>query len=151
MSTSGPIPESIVEGGLQSIRAAGGRATPTKRLLLEALASNPGHRTADELTTLVQVQSPEVAASTIYRILEEFERIGLVEHNHSGTGPATYHLRSGAHGHLVCQSCGTTEEASPELFGELVEGARTAHGFIVDPHHFAVLGTCARCVEHLST
>ncbi len=144
-------PESVIDQGLESIRSAGGRATPTKRLLLGVLVSYPGHRSTDELTALVQEQSPEVAASTIYRILEEFERIGLVEHNHTGTGPATYHLRSSAHGHLVCQGCGTTQEASPELFRELVEGAEATYGFIVDPHHFAVLGTCARCASDVST
>ena len=136
---------STVEEALERIRSAGGRITPTKRLLLEILTADPTHRTTDELTAAVQAESPDVAASTTYRILEELERIGLVEHSHAGKGPATYHLRSAAHGHLVCQVCGTMTEADPSLFVELITEAAARYGFSVDPHHFAVLGECSRC------
>ncbi len=137
--------EAIVEEGLSAIRSGGGRSTPAKRLLLEVLATNPGHQTAEELTIRVQRSSPDVAASTVYRILEELEKVGVVEHSHAGKGPATFHLRHEAHGHLVCQGCGAMIEAPPELFDELVAGARATWGFVVDPHHFAVLGRCADC------
>jgi len=136
----------IIDAGIEAIRAAGGRVTTTKRLLLEVLATTPGHLSSDELASLVQGRNVEVAPSTIYRILDEFERLKLVEHSHSGTGPATYHLRSVAHGHLTCQRCGSMIEVSPRLFEDLVTGARQQHGFEVDPHHFAVLGVCAACI-----
>jgi len=138
-------PTHSVDEALERIRAAGGRVTPTKRLLLEILSSDPTHRTTDELAASVQTLSPDVAASTIYRILEELERVGVVEHSHAGKGPATYHLRSAAHGHLVCQVCAEMTEADPLLFDQLVALARERYGFTVDPHHFAVLGECARC------
>ena len=135
----------ILDEALSAIRSAGGRVTPTKRVVLEILTSDPRHRTTDELAAAVQRVSPDVAASTIYRILEELERIGLVEHSHAGKGPATYHLRSAAHGHLVCQTCGSMTEAAPVLFDQLVREAHIRYGFTVDPHHFAVLGECASC------
>jgi Fe2+ or Zn2+ uptake regulation protein len=135
----------VVEEALGAVRSAGGRATAAKRALLEILAANTGHLSAEEITELVQHQSPDVAPSTVYRILEELERIGVVEHSHSGKGPATYHLASEAHGHLVCQRCGSMIEAPPSLYSGLVQGAAERFGFEVDPHHFAVLGTCARC------
>jgi len=137
--------DNVVDRALHEIRAAGGRVTPAKRTLLEVLEANPGHHSADELISLIQPLSPEIAGSTIYRILEEFERIGVVEHSHSGRGAATYHLRSEAHGHLVCQRCGTMIEAPPSIYAELSEQAQQRWGFLVDPHHFAVLGTCERC------
>ncbi len=136
---------SVVDEGLEAIRSAGGRATPTKRLVLETLAAHPGHLTAEEVTGHVQAMSPDVAASTTYRILEELERVGIVEHSHAGKGPATYHLRHDEHGHLVCQSCGAMIEAELDLFAQLRAGALERHGFIVDPHHFAVLGECRQC------
>ena len=135
----------LVEEALDSIRAAGGRATATKRHHLELLAGRQGHLTAEEITELLQEESPDLAASTVYRILEELERIGLVEHSHAGKGAAAYHLRRAAHGHLLCQGCGAMAEVDPSLFAELVARARREHGFEVDPHHFAVLGDCAEC------
>lgn len=136
---------SLVEGALATVRSAGGRVTPAKRTLLGILASNPTHLTAEQITALVQRTSPDVAPSTIYRILEELERIGVVEHSHAGKGPTSYHLAHDAHGHLVCERCGKTLEAPTSLFDSLVEQAAGTFGFTVDPHHFAVLGICADC------
>lgn len=136
-----------VDEGIDAIRSSGGRVTPTKRMVLEILATHPGHVSVDALTALVQETSPEVASSTIYRIVEEFERIGVVEHSHAGKGPATYHLRSATHGHLVCHHCGEMIEADPALYTQLVKEAKRRYDFLVDPHHFAVLGTCRRCQD----
>jgi Fur family ferric uptake transcriptional regulator len=145
MGTTGDLADDSVESGILAIRAAGGRVTPAKRLILELLATNRGHLSVEELTSMLQAASPEIAGSTVYRIIEELERAGLVEHSHQGKGPATYHLRSDAHGHLVCHTCGAMIEAPPTLYAELVSGAEKAYGFQVDPHHFAVLGTCRAC------
>jgi len=140
-----PVDDLGVDAALDLVRSAGGRATLAKRQVLEALRDNPRHLTAEDITSIVQVQAPEVAGSTVYRILEELERVGLVEHSHAGKSAATFHLRSAAHGHLVCQECGSMTEAAPAIFDELVATAAERYGFIVDPHHFAVLGVCARC------
>ena len=83
--------------------------------------------------------------STIYRNLEELERLGVVVHSHSGHGPATYHLASASHGHFVCESCGILLEVPDSLFDDLAERARTRFGFTIDTHHVALLGRCARC------
>ena len=136
-----------LDRAVATIREAGGRATPAKRAVLEVLSVHTEHLTADAITSLVQATSPDIAASTIYRILEEFERIGLVEHSHVGKGAATYHLEAAAHGHLVCQQCGSMIEADPAIFEQLIEDAVGRYGFQVDPHHFAVLGVCQDCLQ----
>jgi Fur family ferric uptake transcriptional regulator len=138
--------KATIDEGIDAIRSGGGRVTPAKRLLLELFAQNPGHLTVEELTEWVQTTNPEIASSTVYRIVEELERIGIVEHSHAGKGPATYHFRHAAHGHLVCHECGEMIEADPDLFVELVAEANKCYGFVVDPHHFAVLGSCRGCL-----
>ena len=62
-----------------------------------------------------------------------------------GNGPAAYHLSSVAHGHLVCERCGSMTEVPDELFDGLARTASERYGFRVDPHHFAVTGHCASC------
>jgi Fur family ferric uptake transcriptional regulator len=140
-----PVDDLGVDAALDLVRSAGGRVTLAKRQVLAVLRANPTHLTAEAITSIVQEQAPEIAGSTVYRILEELERVGLVEHSHAGKSAATFHLRSAAHGHLVCQECGGMTEAAPALFDQLVASAADRYGFIVDPHHFAVLGVCARC------
>ena len=105
----------------------------------------PGHLSAVQPTAEVQARAPDVNLSTIYRNLEELERLRVVDRTHLGHGPATYHLASAAHGHLVCEKCGSMTEVPQDLFVGLAEQARERYGFAIDPHRFAVTGRCASC------
>jgi Fe2+ or Zn2+ uptake regulation protein len=143
-SAAHTVPESV-DDVLELVRRRGGRVTSSRRLLLEALFDAGGHRSAEELAVEVQARAPDVHLSTIYRNLEELERLGVVLHAHLGHGPATYHLASTPHGHLVCEGCGAMIEVPDRMFGGLARTARTRFGFEIDPHHFAVPGRCADC------
>jgi Fur family transcriptional regulator, ferric uptake regulator len=140
-----PGDATTVEGVLDLVRKQGGRVTSSRRLLLRALFGAKGHRTAEELALEVQAQAPDIALSTVYRNLDELERLGVVVHAHLGHGPATYHLAASAHGHFVCEECGTMVEAPDALFAGLAKAAQAQFGFAIDPHHFAMLGRCANC------
>jgi Fur family ferric uptake transcriptional regulator len=130
---------------LDRLRARGGRVTTARRLLLTVLFEEPGHHSADQLAAEVQQRAPDVHLSTVYRNLDELERLGVVVHSHLGHGPASYHLASGAHSHFVCSRCGLAFEAPDEVFKGLAREAKRRYRFEIDPHHFAVLGRCAAC------
>lgn len=134
-----------IEGALALLRERGGRVTSSRVLLLRALFGSRSHRTAEELGAEVQAKAPEVHISTIYRNLDDLERLGVVVHAHLGHGPATYHLAAGAHGHFVCEECGAMIEAPDEIFEGLSRAAKARFAFDINPHHFAVLGRCRSC------
>ena len=134
-----------VEAVLDLLRARGGRVTTSRRVLVTALFGGEDHRTAEALARAVQEVAPDVHLSTIYRNLEELEALGVVVHAHLGHGPATYHLASEIHGHLVCEVCDATIEVPLAVFAALEAEARRRYGFVIDPRHFAVLGRCSSC------
>jgi Fur family transcriptional regulator, ferric uptake regulator len=134
-----------LEDALELVRREGGRVTSSRRLLLHALFATTGHRTAEELASEVQAAAPDIHISTIYRNLDELERLGVIVHSHFGHGPATYHLATSVHGHFVCEECGRLIEVPETMFDGLATKARTRFGFTIDPHHFAMLGRCADC------
>jgi len=140
-----PADRQAVDDVLALVRRHGGRATPARRLLLNALFGSREHRSAEELAAEVHDRAPDVHISTIYRNLEELERLGVIDSTRLGTGPATYHLASAAHGHLVCEKCGTMTEVPDEIFADLVRVAGGEYGFAINPHRFAVTGLCAGC------
>lgn len=142
---AGTVDVGSVDDVLALVRASGGRATPSRRMLLEVLFEADGHLSAEELTEAVQVRAPDVHLSTIYRNLEELQRLGVVVHTHLGHGPSTYQLASLAHARFICEECGATIEAPDELFRGLARLAKARLGFSIDPHHFAILGRCAEC------
>lgn len=130
---------------LERLRATGGRATTARRLLLRSLFGSPRHWTAEDLTVEIQAEAPDVHISTVYRNLEELERLGVVSHVHLGHGPATYHLTPTTHCHLVCEECGTVLEVGDQLFASLAATTLEEYGFTIDPHHFAMRGRCRDC------
>jgi Fur family ferric uptake transcriptional regulator len=140
-----PAEAGTLEDALELVRQHGGRVTASRRILLRILFSSTGHRSAEELAEEVQAEAPDIHLSTIYRNLEELERLGVVVHAHFGHGPATYHLASSVHGHFVCEECGKLIEVPDSMFSGLAREATTRFGFTIDPHHFAMLGRCADC------
>jgi Fur family ferric uptake transcriptional regulator len=140
-----PAEASTLEDALELVRQHGGRVTSSRRILLRILFSSTGHRSAEELAAEVQAEAPDIHLSTIYRNLEELERLGVVVHAHFGHGPATYHLATSVHGHFVCEECGKLIEVPDSMFSGLARDAASRFGFTIDPHHFAMLGRCATC------
>lgn len=140
-------PPATVEEALAMVRAAGGRATASRRILLEILFGSEGHLSAEELGRQVQARAPEVHLSTIYRNLDELQRLGILSHSHIGHGAASYLLASLAHAHFICAECGVTIEAPDDVFNGLARTARARLGFEIDPRHFAMMGRCASCAS----
>jgi Fe2+ or Zn2+ uptake regulation protein len=132
---------------LAGIRAAGGRATPARRAIVEVLVGGRRHQhlTAEEVARRVQAVLPDVALSTVYRSMEALEDLGFVEHLHLGHGPAVYHLADEHHLHLVCETCGAVTELPESTLDAIGEEIRRRHRFRIAPRHFALSGRCERC------
>jgi len=136
---------------LAMLRSNGGRITSPRRAILEALIAHEGHPTAEQLTAVVQTEQPDVHESTVYRFLDELERLGVVDHVHLGHGPAVYHFADDSHHHLVCAMCGAVTEAPDGTFQPLRRRLRDEFGFEMNPRHFAVLGRCRACSASVSS
>ena len=130
---------------LDRLRGAGGRITSARRALVTALLESDSHPTAEGLAAAVQARQPDVHQTTIYRILDDLERLGVVEHTHLGHGPAVYHLSESAHPHVVCERCGCVVAVDAKAFDALARQLRADHGFVLHPGHFAVTGRCREC------
>jgi Fur family transcriptional regulator, ferric uptake regulator len=135
----------VTDGFDQVLRARGLRATPQRRLVLDAVAAL-GHGTPEQVCDRVQEVAPSLSLSTVYRTLELLEDLGVVSHTHLGHGAPTYHPISHAdHIHLVCRRCGAVSQADVVHARELAGEVRRRHGFTVDVTHLALDGVCQAC------
>ena len=83
--------------------------------------------------------------STIYRMLNQFEELGIAEHLHLGHGQAVHRAAGRATVPVVCSMCGSgidLERARTRSFVRLV-AERT--GITLDLSHFPLTGTCQQC------
>lgn len=129
----------------RALRARGRRATPQRRLVLDALGQL-GHATPEQVGERVQAVAPSVSLSTVYRTLELLEELGVVSHTHLGHGAPSYHLSSHRdHVHLVCRRCGGVQEADAARAHGLAEEVAERYGFVTDVGHLSLDGLCAGC------
>ena len=138
-----------VDEVLALVRSSGGRATSARRAILQTLFEDSHeHPTAEQITSSVQRDQPDVAESTVYRFLDELEKLGVVNPVRLGHGPAVYHLAEHTHHHhLVCGRCGRMVEVSDEIFDSLRRSLRRDHDFEIEPRHFTLAGHCTSCTD----
>jgi Fur family transcriptional regulator, ferric uptake regulator len=131
-----------------ALRARGMRLTPQRRRIVAALTELE-HGTPDAVAAKVAADGgPSLPMSTIYRVLDALEELGIVSHTHLDHRAPTYHLADHAtHIHLVCLGCGTVSEAPIAMATEFAGNVRDATGFDADVTHMAIHGWCASCRE----
>ena len=138
------MPEST-QDWQETLRAKGYRLTPQRELVLHAV-ERLGHATPDEVLTAVRRESQAINISTVYRTLELLEQLGLVRHAHMSDRAPTYHsTATPTHLHLICRSCGSVTEVSPEVVEPLTRTLREDYGFATDVGHLTIFGTCRSC------
>src|SRR5437763_14298996 len=105
-----------------ALRQHGLRMTPQRQLILDAVASMPGHLSADQVYQHVVRVFPDVNISTVYRTLEVLEELGVVRHTHFHDGVAQYERTDAArHHHMVCSRCGAEAEVDAQVLEPLAD------------------------------
>nr|WP_298404407.1 Fur family transcriptional regulator [Ferrimicrobium sp.] len=132
---------------LAQLSSSGHRITNPRRHIVTALVQAGGHLTAEEVATAVQRRDPSVHLATVYRTLDALERAGVIIHIHLGHGRAIYHLADSSHYHLYCQQCGSVREIPQSEVDDLFALIGRAYDFEPSLGHFAIIGTCGRCID----
>ncbi|MEE9278290.1 MAG: Fur family transcriptional regulator [Dehalococcoidia bacterium] len=130
----------------QILRRYGLRLTRQRETIVKALRHAEGHRTAQAILDEVQARHPNVNASTIYRTLTTFCRLGLVTETDLGTGELSYAwLGSERHHHLVCHRCDRVIELDHRYLEPLQRRLLSDYRFDATVDHFAIFGVCETC------
>ena len=136
--------DSLVDRTLLQLREAGLRITKQRKALLSRLAEADNPLSADE--THAQLAKGTCDLVTVYRSLEQFEKIGVLQLGVRENGTKVYCLSHGHdhHHHLTCRSCGRTERVDL-CMGDELEKVGKSYGFTDMTHVMEVFGTCPDC------
>lgn len=122
--------------------------TNQRRLLLELLRGAEKHIDAKELYRRASARDESISPATVYRSLNLFKELGLVEEMRLGKIRCYYEIKqSPEHQHLVCRGCGKVMEFQNSYFQKLVQAVRQEHGFKVTKAELYLEGYCPECEE----
>ena len=127
---------------------SGRRSGQARRALLELLDSHACARSALEIEDELRASRRPVARASIYRILDDLERLHLVQKVQVGHDMARYEpVRTGEghHHHLVCDSCGTVTPFTDEGLEDAIRKLSRRVPMKVAEHEIVLHGACKAC------
>lgn len=136
-------PDVLTEHALTDLRAAGGRVTRSRRLILRILATHHDHLTADDVADALREDG--VHRTTVYRTLEFFTEVGIVALRQLPGGAAAYHLATESHLHGHCVACHEVIALPIDVFDDAATHIQQVRGFVFDPNRSTLFGLCQEC------
>jgi Fur family transcriptional regulator, ferric uptake regulator len=127
---------------------SGHHAGQARQALLVLLDSQTCARSALEIEDCLRASRRPVARASIYRILDELERLRLVQKVQVGQDMARYEpIRTGDghHHHLVCDSCGTVMPFTDEGLEDAIRKLSGRVPMRVAEHEIVLHGACRDC------
>jgi len=134
----------------QVLAENGHHSGQARRALLQLLDSQPCALSAIELEDALRSSKRPVARASIYRILDELERLRLVQKVQVGQEMARYEpVRDGEghHHHLVCENCGTVTPFTDQGIEEAIRKLSRRLPMRVAEHEIVLRGDCQVCAE----
>jgi Fe2+ or Zn2+ uptake regulation protein len=122
--------------------------TAQRQLLLELLRDADEHIDAKELYRRASARDKSISPATVYRTLNLFKELGLVDEMRLGKVRCYYEIKqSPEHQHLVCRGCGRVIEFQTSYFQKLIEAVRREHKFNITKAELYLEGYCPECEE----
>ena len=101
--------------------------------------SKQKHLSAEDVYKLMIGGGEEIGLATIYRVLTQFEQVGLLLRHHFEGGKAVYELNEKSHhDHIVCLQCGHVTEFVNEEIENLQTKVAEEHGFRIIEHSLII-------------
>jgi Fur family ferric uptake transcriptional regulator len=120
----------------QDLRDAGLKVTSPRLKVLEVLeSSDQRHLSAEAIYRLLLDSGEELGLATVYRVLTQFERAGLVTRNNFEGGTHVFELTDGTHhDHMVCLETGAVIEFCDERIEQIQRDIAGTHGYEIEDH-----------------
>lgn len=124
----------------------GRRHTNQRSLLYDLMRKAGGHIDADELYRMARKKQPHLSLSTVYRNLQLFKGLGLIEEHDFSEPHRHFEVKLRAeHQHLLCERCGKIVEFRNPLMEEMKKIVAAEQGFTVTSADVHLVGLCSSC------
>jgi Fur family peroxide stress response transcriptional regulator len=128
-------------------RQSGRKITPQRRAILELLAQEDTHPSAEEIYQRLAATMPDMSRATVYNTLHELVALGaLAEVQDLSENRLRYDTNVGVHHHLFCTRCHALVDVAHD-FEILHLTPEEAAGYQILKHQVTFYGICPECQQ----
>ena len=128
----------------KALKTTGMRITNQRSIIMDIIRQ--GHLDADEIYRRARKKEPRISLSTVYRALQTFKKLGLVEELHFDDTHHHYELKPPKeHYHLVCRNCDKVIEIQHPLHSYIKKNIPEAKGFDISEIELRIAGYYPEC------
>lgn len=137
----------------EKLKEKGCKLTMQRRSVLDVLMEhNAEHLSTEEIYEKVKDKFPEIGLATVYRTVQLFEEMGIVDRLNLDDGCSRFELaKEGTvhhHHHLICEQCNKVFEVEHDLLDEIEKEIESKYGFIIHDHNVMFYGICKDCEKN---
>ena len=129
---------------IATLRDHGLQVTYQRLAIYQALYFTKEHPSAEAIYQQVKKRFPMISLGTVYKTLEKFYEVGLIQKVSPITEVARYDAITGAHHHMVCLECQSIQDAD-SIVGEPNISVSEQNGFRVLRQQVVLHGYCQVC------
>ena len=130
------------------LKTTGMRVTNQRALIMEIIRRGKGHLDADEIYRHAREKEPRLSLSTVYRALQTFKKLGLIEELHFDDTHHHYEAKPSAeHHHLMCLGCSMVIEFQYPLSRYIKRNVPESRDFNITETEIRITGYCPRCQQ----
>ena len=140
--------DSWVQRAEATLAASGHKRGGARRAVVELLDAQQCALTAVEIEDALRGEQRRVSRASVYRILDELERLGLVQRVETGQAMVRYERvceHEEHHHHLVCDECGVVMPFSDKALESAIETLSERVPLKVSEHEIVLHGSCSDC------
>jgi Fe2+ or Zn2+ uptake regulation protein len=131
---------------VDAMARSGVRVTAPRRAVARLVAARDGHFTAAELIADARDGGRPIGRATIFRALDLFTSLGLVERVDLPDGAHAWVVCEAIHHHhAICTRCGRSTDVHDAGLADVLAAIGRRSGFHVASHRLEVFGLCASC------
>lgn len=130
------------------LKSKGLRMTPSKEILIQFFLDNKSrHVPIKELYDYLSSHIEDVDRTTIYRNIEKFISLGLIQELDLPKVGKVYQYVFGKkmHHYYICKSCGKMNKGNAELFEKVEKALKDIHDFSKANLSMLFYGFCSKC------
>src|SRR5436190_15164904 len=142
----------VAQSILRTLDGAGVRLTGPRRTVAAVLEDQTARFTASQLLDASRRKEPRIGRATVFRALDLFLEIGIVERFSLSNGDVGYVVCDPAahHHHVVCERCGRATEIDDRGVKALAKKIAKRSGYRIDAHRLELTGLCPSCQKDVA-